>query len=943
MKKYLAAVMVLCLLMGLLTSAIPIVYAEEAPEDDVSTSDGNTYRDYLQGIDTSLSAEELDIALDSEHVTLDPGKTEFTEDGILFTTEESFADIKFNAPAEGNYILELGYIPTEGGNYTSSIIGVKLNGEYPFDEAQEVTMSWRWKGGEVTTDSKGNEIIGSMSCIYEKTVNEVIDSSGNEIEPFLFHINEGENVLSIIGRTGNFILCSVRLVNKKTVPTYSEVSSKYPDSKATGQNWLLEAEKYTEVSSTTLSPEYDKASLLTSPNDARILLYNYIPAAKYTTSGQSITWEFTPDVSGLYNISMRNRQNTKSGFSVSRKLYINGEIPFEECSDLKFDYKDNWEVTTLGGDDEPYNFYFEAGKTYTIKLEVTIGSLSEVTNRVDDVVYDLNSFYRSIIMVVGNDPDKYRDYQLAKVIPDFVETVKRLETELNEIVEELSKINEGKSGSSLSSFYSLINRLGKVKKNPDFAASALSSIKSDIQALSSWNQTAKTQPLDLDYIRIHTPDVDKGKGEANFFAQLWFTLKRIILSFTDDYGVVGDINEDNTTIEVWLSTGRDQMNILKKLVDNSFVKENGINVNISLVTVDIRSAILAGTAPDLSLFLSGDMPVNLALRDAVVDLTQFDTFDEVSGRFLEHSITPFRYKDGVYALPISESFNMMFVRTDIFEELELEIPQTWDDFYRVSTILQRNNLDAGVPSNIGMYATLVLQNGGTFYNETLDGTAFDEEPAIEAFKTWTGLFSQYGFPLSYDFYNRFIAGEMPLAIAGYTEYLRIKTASPELTGRWEMCLIPGVLKEDGTIDRSLSISSATGGDTSPGLAQAITSTAIFKSSDKQQEAWKFIDWFTSDEIQSRYGRDIEDSLGQIQRYTSANVNAFKSLPWGVKERTLLEEQRSYIVSLNEISGNYSVTRELISAFRKVVYDNANPTDTIYTYNKKINKELERKN
>ena len=50
----------------------------------------------------------------------------------------------------------------------------------------------------------------------------------------------------------------------------------------------------------------------------------------------------------------------------------------------------------------------------------------------------------------------------------------------------------------------------------------------------------------------------------------------------------------------------------------------------------------------------------------------------------------------------------------------------------------------------------------------------------------------------------------------------------------------------------------------------------------------------------------------------------------------------YIKHLNEISGNYSVTRELTNAFRRVVYDNANPTDTIYTYNKRINKELARK-
>ncbi len=941
MKKCLAVVMVLCLLMGLLTAAIP-VYAEESTNETVSTPTGSTYRDYLQKLDSSLSAEELQIPLNPENVTLESGKNEFTDKGILFKSEESGVDISFNAPKDANYILELEYIPTESGNYTNSIIGVKLNGEYPFDEAKELTLSWRWKGGEVTTDSKGNEIVGSMRCIYENTVNTITDPSGKQIEPLLFHIPAGENVLSIIGRTGNFTLCSVRLINPKETASYEEVKSKYPSAEATGQNILLEAEEYTEVTSTTLSPEYDKGSLLTSPNDAKLLLYNYIPGTKYTTPGQVITWEFTPEVSGLYNISMRARQNTKSGSSVSRKLYINGEVPFEECNDIKFAYKGNWDVTTIGGE-EPYSFYFEGGKTYTLSLEVTIGSLYEVTNRVDDLVYDLNSLYRSIIMVVGNNSDKYRDYQLATAIPNFVDTIAKLEAELNSIVEELSQINSSKSGSTLSSFHSLINRFEKIQKDPDLAARTLSSIKSDIQGLSAWNQDAKAQPLDLDYVRIHTADVDKGRGEANFFSQMWFTVKRIVLSFVEGYGVVGDIYDKDSSIEVWVSTGRDQMNILKKLVDNSFSKEYGINVNVSLVTVDIRSAILAGTAPDLSLFLSGDMPVNLALRDAVVDLTQFDTFDEVSKRFLEHSITPFRYNNGVYALPISESFNMMFIRTDVFEELELEIPNNWEEFYEVSTILQRNNLEVGIPSNIGMYATLVLQNGGTFYNEELNGTAFDDEAAIEAFKTWTGLFAQYGFPLAYDFYNRFSAGEMPMAITGYTEYLRLKVASPELSGRWEMCLIPGVLKEDGTIDRSLSISTATGGDTSPGLAQAVTSTAIFSTSEKQEEAWKFIDWFTSDEIQNRYGREIEDSLGQISRYTSANLTSFKALPWGMGERALLEEQRGWIKSLNEISGNYSVTRELISAFRKVVYDNANPTDTIYTYNKKINKELGRKN
>ena len=147
---------------------------------------------------------------------------------------------------------------------------------------------------------------------------------------------------------------------------------------------------------------------------------------------------------------------------------------------------------------------------------------------------------------------------------------------------------------------------------------------------------------------------------------------------------------------------------------------------------------------------------------------------------------------------------------------------------------------------------------------------------------------------------------------------------------------------NGNLNRTHSISAATGGDTSPGLAQSVTSAVIFSDSKHKNEAWKFLCWLTSDKIQSDYGREIENALGSISRYTSSNVNAFKTLPWGKEERTLLEAGRENIKAINEISGNYSVTRELINAFRKVVYSNANPTDTIYTYNKRINKELERK-
>ena len=942
MKRFIS--IALALVLGLVIS-VPTVpaRAEEKTSGLESVAYGNSYRDYASKQDGTVKGVNFEAELSPENIASSAGDVSFADGGIKFDSEESSAEIKLNVEADGNYMVKLTYTPTQKGNYTNSVIGIKLNGEYPFDEAKELSLSFRWKCGETTTDSRGNEILSSMVCLYEPTDNYLVDPSGRQSIPLMFNLKKGENTITIVSRTGNITLSSIKFENKEPQKPYAEVKKTYKAEVASGQDILLEAEDYSEATSTTLSPDYDKSSAITSPNSEAKLLYNYIPGSRFTSPGQALEWSFTPKQSGLYRISMRARQNTKSGFSVSRRLYINGEVPFDEMNEVKFDYDGNWQVVTLGENGETYEFYFEKDKTYTLKLEVTIGSLTDITNRVDDVVYDLNSLYRSIIMVVGNDPDKYRDYQLATVIPGFTDTVEEIAKELQSIVKALEELNAGRSGSTLSSFHSLINRLDKILEDPDLAARTLSSLKSDIQGLSAWNQDAKAQPLDVDYIRVHSADVDEGKAEAGFLSQMWFDLKRILLSFAEGYGVVGDIYDEDSSIEVWMTSGRDQMNIVKKMVDNTFIKDYGINVNVSLVTVDIRSAILAGTAPDVSLFLSGDMPVNLALRDSVVDLTQFEGYSEVAKRFLNHSIKPFEYKNGVYALPISESFNMLFVRTDIFEELEVSIPETWDDFYEVSTILQRNNLEVGIPSNIGMFATLLLQNGGSFYNNELNQTDFGSDAAIDAFDTWTGLFAQYGFPLTYDFYNRFSSGEMPMAITNYTEYLRLKVASPELSGRWKMCLIPGVKKADGTIDRSISISGATGADTSPGLSQSVSSAAIFSLSDKKDKAWKFLDWFTSEQTQSQFGREIEDVLGTISRYTSSNLNAFKALPWSIEERTLLEEQRSHIKAINEISGNYSVTRELISAFRKVVYENANPTDTIYTYNKKINKELERKN
>ena len=72
--------------------------------------------------------------------------------------------------------------------------------------------------------------------------------------------------------------------------------------------------------------------------------------------------------------------------------------------------------------------------------------------------------------------------------------------------------------------------------------------------------------------------------------------------------------------------------------------------------------------------MAGKEPVNYALRNAVTDLTQFSDFGEYIQCFHEAALVPFTLDDGVYALPQTMSFHVMFYRADILKELGLDVP-----------------------------------------------------------------------------------------------------------------------------------------------------------------------------------------------------------------------------------------------------------------------------
>ena len=165
-----------------------------------------------------------------------------------------------------------------------------------------------------------------------------------------------------------------------------------------------------------------------------------------------------------------------------------------------------------------------------------------------------------------------------------------------------------------------------------------------------------------------------------------------------------------------------------------------------------------------------------------------------------------KYRDGVYALPETQSYTMLFYRKDILSELGIGVPETWDEIYKILPILQKNNMNFAMPvstvaapdAGMSTFYMFLLQRGGSLYNDALNATRLDGEESIAAFKQWTSFYVDYTLPQTYDAANRFRLGETPLLLADYSLYNTLQVFAPEIASLWGIEKIPGTADSSGT-------------------------------------------------------------------------------------------------------------------------------------------------
>lgn len=840
----------------------------------------------------------------------------------------------------------------DGGEYQLSIAYRALPGRHINPEAsltltgngstyeQNVVFSRRWcdvhADGRFQKDSNKNEVLpdSEEDYVWQKLTCGISSDTGSAavlLEP-------GEYTLTITMLSEAVELGDISFVTPKE-ETYESYYSKYQNEiNKAAEPIRIEAEVMNAKSDSSIIATYDKSSPSMSPSTHNAISLNTVGGSCWAKQGEWIEWKFEVQERGFYSIDVRYQQDGLRELGVGRKIYIDGEVPFDEFQNYVFNYGQSYQDLRLSDDDgKPYYVYLTKGE-HALRMEVSETHLEQSIIDLKNYVRECNSMYRKIISITGASPDVYRDYYLDKELPELMPFLEDSLERLKNIAEAIEACSESGEGSETTVIHDMIRVYKRFIKKPYKIPSMLSEFQNCIDSMGDLITTLEKQSLYIDYINLTPVDKDLRDGDSNILASIWFRIKSFFSSFTTDYNVVS--GDGKKVIKVWINmgdmlvsgsaSGRDQMQIIKQLSDNTFTTESGVSVEFSLVSAGdtLSQAILAGKGPDVALFVPEQTVANLALRDALADMTKMKNYSKVEQEIYPSALVPYTFDGKVYGIAETQNFNVMFVRDDIFAELGLEAPKTWDEFYAVQQKLAEKKLEIGIPESQEIFEMMLLQKGGHIYNSELTASGLKTQESVEAFAQWTDLYVKYSLPLTFSFLNRFRTGEMPMGIMSYTMYNQLCVAAPEIKDSWSMYPIPGTVMEDGTINRSQSSNN--------------TGCIVMSGSKELDAAYKFVEWWTDSETQTEFGRQVESVLGISARYNTANRVAFENLNWSNAELRVLKEARTDVTDIPQTMITYYVGRCISNAFRRVVYNYETPRDVIYRYSDDMDLEFARK-
>ncbi|MGN0745909.1 MAG: extracellular solute-binding protein [Aristaeellaceae bacterium] len=844
-------------------------------------------------------------------------------------------DAVISVPEDGLYELWLTYRNTTQSALPTEM-AVTIDGVLPFYEMQRVKLKSLWvDDGEFPLDRYGNEVATTpWSADVLQDVG-VTDSAGRVDRPFLFELTAGEHAVAFEVLNGGVEITAITLRSPETVQAYA------PGSAAGDALIVAEGERIDSRNKSSIRGAGEFTPEL-NPYSVEKRLINHLDGASFDTAGDTVTYRFTAEEEGWYQLAFYYRQSAKTDFPVFVDVRIDGALQSEEARAVAFDYTTAFRLMTVGDSrGEPQRFFLSRGE-HTVSFTINCSMLTPVYQTIDELLSAINGLSLEITRLTGGvTSDKYRDYNLLAYIPNLVELLEGWADQCDEAVAAMAQYTDADNMGLFSNMTLCADQLRRLAKEPEDLPRRLSELStgsnSASRMLAQQLQDLAVNDLAIDQFYFYQTDAQL-PGKVNFFQSAVLSVQRFVSSFSaQDYSASSGNSEH---LQVWMGRSRQYVELLQNMIDTRFTPETGIVVDLSLMP-DANKLVLAnaaGTAPDAVLGLQYVVPSYLNIRGALYDLTRFEDFGEVASRFSSGLFVPYILGDGVYAMPETVNFWVLFYRTDILKALNIEVPNSMEEVKLILPELQRRNMNFYFPT-AGMVGTkvfpgtlpLILQAGGSIYADTVADTTLDSEASLNGFREMTELFTVYNMPTdvpSPGFYQQFRDGTLPIGIADLSTYNLLLNAAPELDGLWDIALYPGLEDENGEVQRW-----TTGG---------AETMAILSQTERPDDAWTFLKWWSSDEIQSQFGSLLQSTYGSEYIWPTANTEAFASLPLKSSHKKVIMEQMEWMTEAPWVLGTYMLERELSNAFISVVTDGTDARRALDTAVKRINRETYRK-
>lgn len=299
---------------------------------------------------------------------------------------------------------------------------------------------------------------------------------------------------------------------------------------------------------------------------------------------------------------------------------------------------------------------------------------------------------------------------------------------------------------------------------------------------------------------------------------------------------------------------------------DKFEAKTGIHVEITPLAwgnyvTKYFASMAAGLPPDIGVTNLGG-PFDYGSVGGIVNLREAfpEQIAELESRFPAKLLPQYTIGDGLYGLPADLSTQVVYYRSDIFEQLGLRPPKTWSEMDRVIDVLEANGYRFfygwtwGSQWALGLYTLPFGVTGQTMDSEGLPQIHWNEpvyqKAVFEAMKQWHTHDSpgkDLGSRLVGMFRSNQKGTALPMFVELHFNATQIEINAPELKGKWDVA--PWPKADDGEAYNVM------GG----------TTYVIFRKSKHKAEAFEWLKYLNTLEAQQfmilhRLNRGDESTL-----------------------------------------------------------------------------------